>query len=48
MNGKTWRASKLLCDSSANGSIVDSTTCRIFWKDPIKKVDITGIDNHQV
>lgn len=38
----------MLCDGGANGSIVDSKTCRIFWKDPIKKVDITGIDDHQV
>lgn len=48
MNGKAWRQFKLLCNGGANGSIVDPNTCRIFWKDPIKKVDITGIDDHQV
>ena len=48
MNSKAWRQFKLLCDGGANGSIVDPTTCRIFYKDPIKKVDITCIDDHQV
>ena len=48
MKGTAWRASKLLCDRSAKGSIVYPITCRTFWKVPIKKVDITGIDNHQI
>ena len=45
-NAKAAKLNKLLGDGGANGSIADGKTCRVIWWDPIKKVDITGIDNH--
>ena len=42
------KRSQMLGDGGANRTIAGGSNCRVIGFDPIKKVDITGIDNHQL
>ena len=42
------KKSQMLGDGGANGTIAGRCNYRVIAFDPIKKVDITGIDNHQL
>ena len=47
-NAKVAKLTKLLGDGGANGMIADGKTYQVIWWNPIKKVDITDNDNHQM